>query len=121
MGRIRLKATVSGRLAPGVCLAVCIITGPVSVWGQSVERAAPLLTHTEQIRQLSAVQAAEGYPVRVRGVVTDDVPSPDFFVQDATAGVYVEGNTVESFPHLLGDLVEVEGVTRSEEHTSELQ
>jgi signal transduction histidine kinase len=52
-----------------------------------------------------------GYPVRIRGVVTDDVPAPDFFVQDSTAGVYVEGNQALLVPHLLGDLVEVEGVT----------
>lgn len=51
------------------------------------------------------------YRVRIRGVVTGDVPSPDFFVQDGTAGVYVEGNRATSFPHRLGDLVEVEGVT----------
>ena len=70
-----------------------------------------LLTRVDQIRHLTVEEAAKGYPVRIRGVVTGDVPSPDFFVQDATAGVYVEGNTVESFPHLLGDLVEVEGVT----------
>jgi signal transduction histidine kinase len=49
--------------------------------------------------------------VRIRGVITDDVPAPDFFVQDATAGVYVEGSQSPSFPHLLSDVVEVEGVT----------
>jgi len=56
-------------------------------------------------------QAAAGYPVKIRGVITGDVPAPDFFVQDSTAGIYVEGSTSRSFPHHLGDLVEVEGVT----------
>ena len=51
------------------------------------------------------------YPVKIRGVVTGDAPAPDFFVQDSTAGVYVEGNAAVAFPHHLGDLVEVEGVT----------
>jgi signal transduction histidine kinase len=40
-----------------------------------------------------------------------DAPSPDFFVQDATAGIYVEGSLSPRFPHQLSQLVEVEGVT----------
>jgi signal transduction histidine kinase len=70
-----------------------------------------LFLHADQIRRLSADEAAKGYPVRIRGVVTDDVPSPDFFVQDSTAGIYVEGSQSPAFVHHLGDLVEVEGVT----------
>lgn len=49
--------------------------------------------------------------MRVRGVVTDDVPAPDLFVQDSSAGVYVEGARPTVFTHHLGDLIEVEGVT----------
>jgi hypothetical protein len=49
--------------------------------------------------------------VRIRGVVTDDVPSPDFFVQDATAGIYVEGSVSPRFTHHWGEVVEVEGIT----------
>jgi signal transduction histidine kinase len=49
--------------------------------------------------------------VRVRGVITDDVPAPDFFVQDSSAGIYVEGGKQVNFRHHFGDLVEVEGVT----------
>jgi signal transduction histidine kinase len=70
-----------------------------------------LFTRADQVRRLSAEQAAEGYPVRIRGVITDDVPAPDFFVQDSSAGIYVEGNQSPAFDHHLGDLVEVEGVT----------
>jgi signal transduction histidine kinase len=69
------------------------------------------LTHANQIRQLTAEQASQGYPVRIRGVITEDVPSPDFFVQDSTAGIYVEGSHSPVFEHHLGDLVEIEGVT----------
>ncbi len=47
----------------------------------------------------------------VRGVITMDAPAPDFIVQDATAGIYVEGSVSPRFPHLLSQLVEVEGVT----------
>lgn len=78
---------------------------------QSPPASLPVLTHADQIRHLSADEAALGYPVRIRGVITDDVPSPDFFVQDTTAGIYVEGSVVTKFQHHWGDLVEVEGVT----------
>ena len=40
-----------------------------------------------------------------------DAPAPHFIVQDATAGIYVEGSVSPKFPHLLGQLVEIEGVT----------
>lgn len=74
-------------------------------------RALPVLTHADQIRRLSPEEAALGYPVKIRGVVTDDVPTPDFFVQDATAGIYVEGSLAPKIAHHWGDLVEVEGVS----------
>ena len=110
MSRIQPKWVVWGRLAWSGLIAFST-AGCVCVWAQGAERSAPLLTHTEQIRQLTAEQAAQGYAVRVRGVVTDDVPSPDFFVQDSTAGVYVEGARSSPFVHHFGDLIEVEGVT----------
>jgi len=52
-----------------------------------------------------------GYPVRIRGVITMDAPAPDFFVQDATAGIYVEGSVSPKYSHLFGQWVEVEGTT----------
>ncbi len=83
----------------------------VIVSAQTFDRPLPLLTHADQVRRLTAEQAASGYRVRVRGVVTDDVPSPDFFVQDSGAGVYVEGARPTTFAHHFGDLIEVEGIT----------
>jgi len=71
----------------------------------------PTLTKADQVRHLTAEQALQGYPVRIRGVITDDVPAPDFFVQDQTAGVYVEGSKTSRFSHVLGDIVEIQGVT----------
>src|SRR5260370_19748997 len=71
----------------------------------------PTLTHAEQIRRLSPEQAALGYAVRVRGVITMDAPAPDFFVQDSTAGIYVEGSAAPKFSHLLGQQVELEGIS----------
>jgi len=84
-----------------------------SLSGQPADTATslPLLTRVEQIRHLSAEEAARGYPVRIRGIVTNDVPAPDFFIQDQTAGIYVEGSHSPVFTHTFSQLVEVEGVT----------
>jgi signal transduction histidine kinase len=87
-----------------------------AAWAQTFnpptsKQSLPLLTHADQVRQLRPDQAALGYPVRVRGVVTDDVPAPDFFIQDSSAGVYVEGVRAENYAHHLGALIEVEGIT----------
>lgn len=89
----------------------CFLATGVIACAQIADRAIPMLTRADQVRHLSPEEAALGYRVRVRGVVTDDVPSPDFFVQDSTAGIYVEGSRSGHFPHHFGDLIEVEGVT----------
>jgi signal transduction histidine kinase len=81
------------------------------VWAQPPAKPLPILKHAEQIRRLSPEQAALGYPVRVRGVITMDAPAPDFFIQDATAGIYAEGSVSPKYAHLLGQLVEIEGIT----------
>ena len=70
-----------------------------------------IFLHADQIRSLSPEQASAGYPVRIRGVITMDAPAPDFFVQDTTAGIFVEGSASPTYPHLLGQFVEIEGVT----------
>jgi signal transduction histidine kinase len=95
------------RVAQGLPLLVL----GLSLWAQAPPQQFPTLTRADQVRRLTPEQAAQGYPVRVRGVITDDVPAPDFFVQDSTAGIYVEGRKLHNFPHRFGDLVEVEGVT----------
>ena len=71
----------------------------------------PPLTKASEIRTLTPEQAAIGYPVRLQGVITDDVPAPDFFVQDKSAGIYVEGSRQPTFEHHIHDLVEIAGVT----------
>lgn len=80
-----------------------------SAAGQSSQL--PLLTSVDQLRRLTPDQAQLGYPVLIRGVITDDIPKPDFFVQDETAGIYVEGNSSLAPLHVFGNFVEVEGVT----------
>lgn len=92
-------------------LLLLLVFGAALAGAQSTIASLPLLTHADQVRHLSADEAALGYPVRIRGVITDDVPSPDFFVQDSTAGIYVEGSPSPQFGHHWGDLVELEGVT----------
>ena len=71
----------------------------------------PTLTTAEQVRELTADQANRGYPVRLRAVVTYiDSAVGDFFVQDATAGIYVNESN-GSLHFRPGDLLEIEGVT----------
>lgn len=77
----------------------------------STSKSLPTLSQADQIRRLTAEEASLGYPVLIRGVITMDAPAPDFFVQDGTAGVYVEGSVFPKYPHLLGQLVEIEGMT----------
>jgi signal transduction histidine kinase len=84
----------------------------ISPAGAQVRAASPsILTRVDQIRALSPQEAERGYAVRIRGVITMDAPSPDFFIQDASAGIYVEGSTSSRYPHVLGERVELEGVT----------
>jgi signal transduction histidine kinase len=69
----------------------------------------PLLITAAAVRRLSTTEAARGYPVRFQGVVTYSNPEMRLlFVQDATAGIYVE-----AWRHLhdarAGDRVEVSG------------
>jgi signal transduction histidine kinase len=93
----------------GGCVLLAWFLPPV-LWSQAA-KPLPIITRVDQIRSLTPEEAAQAHPVRIRGVVTMDAPAPDFFVQDSTAGIYVEGNALLRFPHVLGQLVEVEGVT----------
>lgn len=99
------------RLAALSILAVCALGGGARAQFPLTAKTLPTLTQAAQIRGLSPEQASLGYPVLVRGVITMDAPAPNFIVQDATAGIYVEGNVSPRFPHLLRQFVEIEGVT----------
>jgi PAS domain S-box-containing protein len=71
----------------------------------------PLLTRVEQVLGLTEQEAARRYPVRVDGVITyDDAEWCMLFVQDATAGVYVQCRR-HGFATEVGQRVEVCGVT----------
>ncbi|HEV2989378.1 MAG TPA: sensor histidine kinase [Candidatus Angelobacter sp.] len=92
---------------------VLLVLWPIGMagWAAAQSSRLPLLTSVDQVRRLSPDKAQLGYPVRIRGVITDDIPKPDFFVQDETAGIYVEGNRALGGSHVFGDFVEVEGIT----------
>lgn len=86
-------------------VAFCI---EVTVWAQS-ERTT--LTNCLDVLKLTPAAANEQFPVRVRGVVTGYAPESQIcFVQDDTAGIYVQP---APWPRELrfGEIVEVEGVT----------
>jgi signal transduction histidine kinase len=116
-GKMRTRGSVAAA-AEELRLTVmsALVVGALIVAGAQAQltplsKPLPTLTRADQIRRLSPEQASLGYPVLVRGVITMDAPAPDFFVQDATAGIYVEGSVSPKYSHLLGRFVEVEGVT----------
>ena len=80
----------------------------------------PTLTTAEQIRELTADLANRGYPVRIRAVVTYvDYDVGDFFVQDSTAGIYVNENN-RSLNFQPGELLEIEGVTEERDFAPQI-
>ena len=103
---------VSGLRERGVWHSLMLVLALFSLPApaQTPPQKLPLLTRADQVRRLSPEEASKEYPVRIRGVVTMDAPAPDFFVQDGTAGIYVEGKPGAPSP-ALGQLLEVEGVT----------
>jgi signal transduction histidine kinase len=75
--------------------------------------ALPVFNSINQIRDLSAPQAARGFPVQVKGVVTfHDLDQNLQFVQDGTAGIYVslEAKRFDVFP-AAGARIEILGFT----------
>jgi signal transduction histidine kinase len=70
----------------------------------------PILTRASEIRQLSTDEARRGYPVHLRAVVTYYDPGSDLFVQDSSAGIWVELANARP-PVKPGDLIDLEGVS----------
>jgi PAS domain S-box-containing protein len=106
------RAKCSNLIHPAsLVLAVLLVTARAA-WSQNAGPSPlPTLTTAEQVRELTADQANRGYRVHLRAVVTYvDFKEGDFFVQDATAGIYVdEHDTSRHFRP--GDLLEIDGVT----------
>lgn len=87
--------------------------GALPTSAASTKSELPTLTQANQVRHLTAEQAALGYPVHLRGVVTNDVPAPDYVLQDASGGIYIWGSHAHAYPHHLGDRVVLDGVTEA--------
>lgn len=95
-----------------VLVSLFCLGGNLPSSGADVGR--PVLTTAAAVRSLSAAEAEKHYPVKLRGVVTfydDSLFSR--FVQDETAGIYLQ--TTDSLALQAGQLVEVVGVTGSGE------
>lgn len=74
----------------------------------------PVFTSVDQVRRLPLEEAAKGYPVRLRGVITYRAQGRTLlFVQDVTGGIYVHpgGLPVEMKRLAAGTEVDLEGVT----------
>ncbi len=73
----------------------------------------PRLTSARQVRELSPEQAAQGYPVTLRGVVTYSHANIDavMFMQDGTAGIFIKLGEGTNFH--VGDELEVQGPSAS--------
>jgi signal transduction histidine kinase len=86
---------------------------PPNALAPAVDRSLPELTKIAQIRNLSASEAARGYPVKVRGVITyADGEHVNLFVQDGSGGIFVDTNEkkLKPFPEA-AQLVEITGFT----------
>ena len=80
----------------------------------------PILKTIREVRELPSEKARLGYPVHVRAVVTyADRAQADFFVQDSTAGIYVNLGETALELHS-GEYVEIDGISGAGEFASEI-
>jgi signal transduction histidine kinase len=117
--RVRVPGTLSGArswrcgfLAFAFCaiplfsLAAPAVEAPFD----AAAKVLPLLTKASDVRQLTPDDARQGYPVHLRGVITYYDPSSDLFVEDSSAGIWVElGGAQPSLKY--GELIDLEGVS----------
>jgi hypothetical protein len=106
----KITPHLSGRSPAARLVAILplIILGCFPAAGQSP--AAEELRTADQVRRLTAEQAGRQVPVRLQGVVTFfDENLYSRFVQDQTAGIYLQSSNLP--PLAAGQLIEVEGVT----------
>ncbi len=80
--------------------------------GQSdaVAKVLPALTRASDVRQLTPDNAKQSYPVHLRAVITYYDPGSDLFIQDSSAGIWVELAGAQP-PLKPGDLVDLTGVS----------
>jgi len=107
--------TVISRFVPGraywvISVATLLLT-PLLFGNQPAAAGrVPVLTQAAQIRQLSPEEVEKAYPVHLRGVVTYyDSVAPNLFVQDSTAGIWVD-TAGSANPPKPGQRIDLEGV-----------
>jgi signal transduction histidine kinase len=76
----------------------------------------PTLTTARQAHGLTIEQAAQGYPVQLRAVVTYydpyiDPQHPTVWVTDSSGGIYIELSSAPQVPFQTGDLLAITGVS----------
>jgi signal transduction histidine kinase len=76
----------------------------------------PSLTTAHDAHSLTVDQAAQGYPVHLRVVITYydpyiDPVHPACFASDSSGGIYVELQALPAVPFKAGDLVEITGIS----------
>ena len=98
---------------PGYFLAgvsALLLTTQLFADQPTVQGAVSILTHAAQIRQLTPQEVEKAYPVRLHGVVTYyDSVAPNLFVQDASAGIWVDVAGAPN-PPKPGQLIDLDGV-----------
>src|SRR5712692_6841684 len=88
--------------------SLCLLASSVPTEGKRSET--KVFTKIQPIRQLSAAEAARGFPVHVRAVVTHyDRGAGNLFIQDATAGIFVDSDKRLEIER--GQEIELSGVT----------
>lgn len=98
-------------LKPRVTFA-CLVVG--IFWASHLARGqAATITNAAEVLALSAAEAAEARPVRLRGVVIDESDPREraLVLADQSGGVYVLAATNIFAPYHQGDLLEVTGAT----------
>jgi signal transduction histidine kinase len=76
----------------------------------------PTLTSAHQAHSLTVEEAARGYPVQLRAVVTyydpyADPRHPTVWLTDSSGGIYIELSSVPPVPFRAGDLLAITGVS----------
>ena len=93
-----------------LCVLFSIVLPAAASPYQTPAKPVSVLTHAADIRQLTPDEARRGYPVHLRAVITYYDPGSDLFLQDSSAGIWVEMGGAQ--PSLQpGDLVDLEGFT----------
>ncbi len=105
--RGRLSSPVEA-LYRKLAVILCLALGSI---GAQAAAGLPTLTSAAKVRGLSSKEANRGYPIRLRGVVTYfDAVDPNLFVQDTSGGIWIQWSPKSPKP-MVGDLVEIQGVS----------